>query len=276
MPFGRLAYRLAQEHVTKSLPRPTSQFARYLAQLRAHIDALQRHNHEIDGASYVEFGAGWDLFYPIGFACAGIKTQHVYDVTELATLRYINHVICQFRELDPPFLTRSYEPIAAMSELSHLGINYHAPGDAKHTGLDRSSIDIVSTTSTLEHIPAGELVAIMTEMKRICRPGALLSMLIDYEDHYSQRDGDVSPYHFLRFEDSEWQRYNPAIHFQNRLRHCDYIRLFRDTGFALVEVEENRPAQWEQLLATTSIAKRFEHYTLADLSITGARVLLRA
>lgn len=273
--MGRLAYRLAQEHVTKSLPRARSQFPRYLEQLKGHIDAFNRHDAKLAKAAYLEFGAGWDLFYPLGFACAGIPEMHLFDVTRLANTRYINDVITGFQAARPEFFVRNISPITSIDDLRPLGIFYHAPGDARKTGLGDASIDLVSTTSTLEHVPKNELIQILQELKRVCRPGALISMLIDYEDHFGQRASDAGPYNFLRFEAVEWTRYNPGIHHQNRLRHRDYIQMFEEAGLVPLEIEGMRHPDWERMLTAIPIAQCFSSYSLEELSITTGRFLLR-
>src|SRR3546814_13736974 len=58
MPMGRKAYSLAQQHITKSMPRPTGNFPRYLAQFDEHLRAFERNGAAVEGARYVEFGTG--------------------------------------------------------------------------------------------------------------------------------------------------------------------------------------------------------------------------
>src|SRR3546814_46884 len=157
-----------------------------------------------------------------------------------------------------------------------MGMDYCAPGDARATGLADDSIDLVSTTSVLEHIPARDIASIMREMRRICRPGALLSMIIDYEDHYGQRGGGTSVYNFLRFSETEWKRFNPDLHYQNRLRHSDHLRIFEDAGFEIVEVETAFPEDWEKILPVEDLAPEFMGYAIDDLKITRGRFLLRS
>src|SRR3546814_17378092 len=106
-----------------------------------------------------------------------------------------------------------------------------------------------------------------SEMRRICRPGALLSMIIDYEDQYDQRGGGTSVYNFLRFSETEWKRFNPDLHYQNRLRHSDHLRIFEDAGFAIVEVETAFTEDWEKIFPVEELAPEFMGFELYDLTI---------
>jgi hypothetical protein len=63
-------------------------------------------------------------------------------------------------------------------------------------------------------------------------------MRIDYEDHYGYTDPNVSPYQFLYYSERDWAKYSPPLHYQNRLRHSDYERIFASLAF---EVLEQRP-----------------------------------
>ena len=83
------------------------------------------------------------------------------------------------------------------------------------------------TTSVLEHIPPEQIARILREAHRILPPGgAIMSHVIDYSDHYAHSDARITPYHYLSFEEPTWRRFNPGIHYQNRLRHVDYRPLF--------------------------------------------------
>jgi SAM-dependent methyltransferase len=164
-------------------------------------------------------------------------------------------------------------PLAAY--LEQLGIDYRAPGDARQTGLETGSVDFVTSTSTLEHIPRADLAEILRECQRIVADDGALSFVVDYRDHYSYFDSRLSVYNYLQFDDRRWKRYNPGLQFQNRLRHPDYLALFADAGFVVQEVEPDpvSPSDLE-VLEALPIDDRFRGYPLADLAIPGARFVL--
>src|SRR5207253_3087992 len=81
-----------------------------------------------------------------------------------------------------------------------------------------------------EHVPEDDLAEIFRECHRLLRPAGAFSCRIDLQDHYSYFDRGLSRYNFLRFSDGAWRLVNSPLHFQNRLRAVDYLRLVRDAG----------------------------------------------
>ncbi len=276
IPFGHEAYSFSQRNLTKSLPRSFAGFDRYLAQFYKHMAAFERNGGKVQGATYFEFGVGWDLFYPLCFALAGTSKQFLFDLNRYAKPEYINHVLRGFENHRSDHFLKHFPGIESIGGLKGLGIDYRAPADASATGLPSNSIDLASTTSVLEHVPVSSIRNILIEMKRICKEGSLASMLVDYEDHYAQRLVGIGVYNFLQYSDAQWTKFNPGIHFQNRLRHSDYVSLFKDADFEIVEMSGDVPDDWEAQLARISLAPEFQAYDKADLKITRGHFVLRA
>ena len=46
---------------------------------------------------------------------------------------------------------------------------------------------------------------------------------------------NISLLNYLRFTNHQWKKYNHKFHYQNRLRHYEYINIFKNTGFTVVE-----------------------------------------
>jgi hypothetical protein len=137
------------------------------------------------------------------------------------------------------------------------------------------SIDMVVSTNTLEHIEPEDIAAIMRECRRLCSSRAVLSMRVDYSDHWSHTDRSISPWHFLRYDDAAWHRWNPAMHYQNRLRHSDYRGLFEDAGFTVLEEKATLPEGAEGAVRQIPLAPRFEGYDVTDLATTAGRFVLQ-
>lgn len=56
------------------------------------------------------------------------------------------------------------------------------------------SQDLIATTATLEHIPMSILKPILKECYRLCNKYSVVSMFIDYADHYSYADKNINAY----------------------------------------------------------------------------------
>jgi SAM-dependent methyltransferase len=170
-------------------------------------------------------------------------------------------------------------PVRSVAELApRLGIEYLAPRDARLTGLPDGSVDFVSSTDTCEHIPEDDLARIFAECHRLLRPGGAFSCRIDLADHYASFDRSLSRYNFLRFSDRAWSLVNSPLHFQNRLRAPDYLRLVREAGFELVVERPSGPsAEGLEELRGLSLARRFRNgYSPAELGVTVLSFVARA
>jgi 2-polyprenyl-3-methyl-5-hydroxy-6-metoxy-1,4-benzoquinol methylase len=151
------------------------------------------------------------------------------------------------------------------------GIDYRAPCDATHTGLQSGKIDRITSTNTLEHIPKSELKPVMDECHRLLSAGGVISLLIDYADHYAYFDSTISPYNYLQYSDRTWALFNSSLHYQNRLRHRDYLNLLGEAGFRILE--EQRFGTNPEAIQHLSIDRRFSTYTPEELAVSSALIL---
>jgi hypothetical protein len=116
----------------------------------------------------------------------------------------------------------------------------------------------------------------MIECRRLLRDDGLAAFVIDYRDQYSYSDSAIGPYNFLQFSDEEWARFNPPLHYQNRMRHSDYLRVFEQTGFEpVVEVGAHPDSAIAQSFDEIKPAARFAPYDVQDLEIVRGEFVLR-
>jgi hypothetical protein len=104
----------------------------------------------------------------------------------------------------------------------------------------------------------------------------VLSSWIDYKDHYSYFDRTIGPFNFLRYSERSWPRYSPTLHHQNRLRHSDFVRLFAEAGFVIVE-EETVDGGQDDLAVIDDLppAERFARYSRTDLAVRDGRFVAK-
>lgn len=195
---------------------------------------LHRENLACLGRPLVfEFGAGKNLAQNI-YLSDYTRGQFVVDIVNMLDIGQFNEAARKIAHLKRGW----FKPVHTPADIRELySITYKAPYDASHTEFDDDTFDACVTTHTLEHIPKESLLQIFTELKRIIRPGGLISAVIDYSDHYAHTDKTISRLNFLRFSDKEFSKYNHKVHYQNRLRHYDYEELFAELGFELLRHE---------------------------------------
>lgn len=243
---------------------------RSLANADRHAEALAA-GMDIQKDTLLEFGAGKDLLNNFLLFQKGFRKQVTVDVRANVRPYYLNNILEQ-------------EPLAGLgldrfnndfrSQLRCVGIDYWAPCDMRATAFPAGSIAAVMSTNTLEHVPLDDITKIMREILRVLRPGGLCSLVIDYSDHYSHTDCKIHEYNFLRYSGSAWRLMSPPNHYQNRLRHSDYVRIFQDAGFEVRIKEAFSPSDWRQKLTTIKPAREFAHLTREELSFTGGWFVL--
>ncbi|MGH2713340.1 MAG: class I SAM-dependent methyltransferase [Thermoleophilaceae bacterium] len=273
-----------QTRVTKGLPRDEDNFRLHVDKTLEHFAAFRRHGARAPGeAHFYEFGAGWDLITPIVLSVLGVGRQTIVDIRANLRPELVNGTVARlgrYRELlegaaggSPAWPKAGAVETAA--DLERFGIRYLAPCDARATGLEAASVDCISSTFTLEHIPARDIAAILDESRRLLRPGAVISSAIDMNDHYSFFDPSISSYNFLKFGDGVWRIVNSPIHFQNRLRLPDYEGMFSAAGFDILErkVEAVR-AEDRAAIERLALAPRFrDRYSTDELLVRGVTLV---
>lgn len=193
-----------------------------------HLSMLKKY-----GATDVifEFGAGKSLVQNL-FLSKEVRKQFVVDLNLMIDIDLVETARTL---LSTQVQLRSKKIIRSLIDLEEYGIEYRAPFDSAETGFTNESIDACISTNTLEHIRVDGIKEIFKELHRTLKSSGVVSAVIDYSDHYAYTDKSISLLNYLNFSDIEWGKYNHACHFQNRLRHYDYLKIFDDCGFKLVE-----------------------------------------
>jgi len=237
-------------------------------------------------ARFFEFGVGWDLRNAIALSAFGANRQIAIDRTPLASPPLMDDAIRRLRaapampaEARQRLDSNTAEFVAAASAAAKaavLGIEYRAPVDARSTNLPTGSIDGVISDAVLEHVPAADIPLILAECRRILRSGGIAIMNIDYGDHYSYYDPSINAYHFLRFDERHWRRYNSNLHYQNRLRHGWYKERFEQAGFEIVEMRPNEVSAADiSLLHEARLDAEFARLEPTDVAIRNATFVVR-
>ncbi|MFL5958760.1 MAG: class I SAM-dependent methyltransferase [Gaiellaceae bacterium] len=287
LPQGERLNYVFQRHVLHSFPVGDAAYRQKFRRAVAHLAAYEEHGPDVSAAeaTFFEFGAGWDLAIPIAYALLGVGHQVVIDIRPSARLELVNETVAAFDRLRPELgaearreLRELGGALASLAELEpRFGIRYLAPCDARGTGLPAGSVDFASSTDTCEHIPAADLAAIFAECRRLLRPGGAFSCRIDLQDHYAYFDRRLSRYNFLRFSERTWAIVNSPLHFQNRLRAPEYLRLVREAGLDLVVENPSGPSEEGRAeLAALPLAEHFRSYSLDELGVTVLSFVARA
>jgi SAM-dependent methyltransferase len=284
LPAGERVNYAFQRHVTRSLPSSEKilrrRFRRAIRHLQGYLDWGP--GRPLDEAVFYEFGSGWELTEPISSWCLGVERHILVDVRPNMRLDLVNLTLERINRLLPELEEEAgrtlrdpgAKPLTSPAELeSRFGIVYLAPCDARATGLATGSIDFVSSTSTLEHIPEEDLEAILRESRRLLRPDGIISCRVDLGDHFAYFDRSISRYNFLRYSARTWRLFNSSLMYQNRLRYPDYLNAFARAGFELLAVEKGKPRpenlrRVAELPVASDLRERYSREELAVKSLT--------
>ena len=196
--------------------------------------------------SLLEIGAGKSLEQNIYFSYIfnNQLKQTVIDINKMIDFNLFNDaslIISNLLNLKFKGKVTNQEEI-----LNKYNIQYLAPH--KVSDLSEKNFDICVSTTTLEHFSLQDLNNFLLDVKKILKEGGLISSIIDYSDHYSHTDKNINSLNFLKFDESDWVKYNNSYLYQNRLRHQDYRKLFNDFNYEIkIEHKGNSAEKFQNI-----------------------------
>jgi len=291
IPRGDVFHFFLQKHFTRSLPISDDVFFDKVRIGLKHLSSFQnvRGDLPLEELSALEFGAGWELVGPFLNAALGMRHQTIVDIKTLVRIELLRDTLSKMkrhreeiehlanRKFTQEFLEYLKSSPKDLASLSTIGIRYVVPVDLRNAPFDSSSFDLILNSSTLEHIPRESIVQILNGCHRILRPDGILSCVIDLTDHYAHSDPTLTYYNFLKYSEADWQWYNSALQYQNRLRARDYLEMFRSAGFTVVARDQYIGRENEAaMLVSLPLAQEFRNrYSREELEITRLDAILQ-
>ena len=154
----------------------------------------------------------------------------------LHSLRTQRQMILDGLNPDPKVLDdalRKRPGFSMEDRLKEMRLVYMAPCDCRKLNLSAASLDVVTSTSCLEHIPPDVIQEIFHESYRLLKPEGVACHLVDHSDHWEHDDKSLSRVNFLKYPDSlfRWTYVFNSLNYQNRLRHPEYIEMLQQGRF---------------------------------------------
>lgn len=267
----------------------------WLAPARQVCTLLQEQGVLPAGKTFFEIGTGWVPLMPMAYWLMGAERTITIDLNPYLRTALIRECLASIARRESEVrglfgdLLRE-ERFAALLALDAGGkfardafldlcrIDYRSGVDAARTGLADHSVDVHCSYTVLEHIPPAGLSSVLEEGNRITRDNGLFVHRIDYTDHFSHTDPGISPIHFLRFSDEQWQRLaGNRFMYMNRLRHDDFLELFRQAGHEILHIEAHVDEALAERLARGEIELhgQFRSKPATTLATVGAWVVSR-
>ena len=284
LPHGSDVHYLLQRHAggLKDFDR---ELAMKLDDFRLMAGHLRSVGVPIGGSRFLEVGSGWYATLPLCLYLAGATSVDTLDLERhmrpelvLACATRLGpriHLIAEAGQRDAQEVHDLQREMvfelkrgASLEDATRGVVRYRAPADACATGRADGSLDVVYSNSVLEHVPGPTIERCFDEARRILRPNGVMFHSANCGDHYAYVDRAITQLNYLRYSDREWERWNNAFLYQNRLRAEDFTRMARAAGF-IIEVDTSRPHPRRIAeLAEIDVHPSFSRYSRDQLAIT--------
>ncbi len=278
LPWRHRVNYLFQKYVTRGVRLSDEYFEDRCGHFQQHLTFYRKYKGSPADIRVLELGAGWYPVVPVGFFLAGAGQIYTVDISPLSDKTKVIATVERYlrQGFDPAFQRKD-----RWTELEHLGkrireltweeilaalrITYLVE-DARKLPLETAGFDLITSNNTFEHIPGVILQAILTEFRRVIRPGGLMSHFIDMSDHFAHLDPSITIYNFLRFTPRQWRLIDNNIQPLNRIRLTGYRQMYRESGLPITE-ERNRPGNLE-LLASVPLAAPFADLPAEEVAVS--------
>jgi SAM-dependent methyltransferase len=208
----------------------------------------ERAGRPIAGGHVLEVGSGRVPLMPIAFWLMGAESVTTVDLNPYLKPELAQAAATALVERGPDEVDRlvggrlDRDRFATLTPATVMEVfDYRAPADATDLGpyLDAvPHVDVHVSNTTLEHIGRPVLVDILAEAGRRLSSGGVVAHLVDYTDHFSHGQPELSRLHFLQFSERRWGWIaGNRFAYTNRLRHDDMLAVFADAGLSVVEAE---------------------------------------
>lgn len=252
---------------------------------RLMVDHLRDAGTAIAGSRLFEIGTGWYPTFPFACFLGGARQVITVDLnrhikTELVRecadklgrhadliAQACNAPVAQVRARQQQLVARlaSTDDISAVTDGV---VRYHAPADATRTNLPAQQLDCVFSNSVLEHVTPDAVDGIFREALRILAPGGIMFHSVNCGDHYAYVDRRINQLNYLKYSDRQWQRWDNAFLYQNRMRAYEFVDRATSAGFDIVlNTECPREARLAQL-AAMRVHPQFAHIPAERLCVT--------
>jgi SAM-dependent methyltransferase len=218
-----------QKKITK---RAFSSIGVMLYAYKLHFNSLKKYKSK----KILEFGAGKSLEQNIYLSIKFNNriNQTVIDIDKMIDFNLLNFAKNQLQKKIK--LSPKLKDIKNLKDLQNfLNIKYYAPINIIDLN-EKKKFDAIISTNVIEHISKKHFEIILEKFRKIVKKYGILSFVIDYSDHYSHTDKNISSTNFLKYSELEFKKYNTPLLFQNRLRHYDYIDIFKNKKFKILKI----------------------------------------
>lgn len=255
------------------------------------IQMLRSANLDPAGKDCLEIGTGWAPVIPILLSLAGSRSVTLVDTQKLMgessflqtceELKKHATLISRRLGISRDILANHLNLLSELNfnqALDHLNCRYLAPHNLIGNPLMNNNFDLIVSRAVFEHISPKQLIKLTDIFFDLLKKGGGMCHIIDNSDHWEHNDKQINRIHFLKYSKKIFtvlSAMNP-LDYQNRLRHSQYISLFKRSGFTIV-IDESVPDEntMKCLDENFKIHKDFKVFSKEDIAVLTSFILAK-
>ena len=284
-PLMRGLYRKVGNELGDRRRRTGTMPSYYVERVKRILRLTSQHDIVQDGDRILELGTGWLHWEAVTLRLFFDIEAVLFDVWDNRQLGGLKNYLRQLGPmlgdglgLTPAQLSRAHGIIADVVKVQSfdelyklLGFRYVVESSGSLKQFGDGSFQLVVSGGVLEHVKREALPELVSEMRRILKPGGWALHSIDTSDHLSHYDSRVSKKKYLSFSDLTWKRlFENDVQYINRLQRGDWLRLFGSGGLELFDEDSRRVD-----VSGLRLARQYSQMEAHDLECTVLRVALK-
>jgi hypothetical protein len=225
----KIVFHFIQKHITKRSKVNIKQINKIWVY---HSESIEKNNIK----NILEIGAGKSLEQNIyiSYRFNNSIAQTAIDINKMLDFELVNQASEQIAKILKQEKKRFVKSLKDLKDIYN--IDYFAPCDLKKIKNKNREFDMSISTTALEHFTITDLHEYLDDLNIILKKGGFVSAGIDYSDHYSHTDRNISNLNYLSYSKQEWEKYNNTYLYQNRLRHQNYKEIFESDSYKIKDI----------------------------------------
>lgn len=288
LPYKHRINFLFQKYITKGVRLSDDYFLDKLIHFKHHQGFAKQYLGTLHQKQVFELGTGWYPVIPIAFFLNNVAEVKTVDIAGLLSkqgliqtlekflsyhqagelAKVLDYDTSKIQLLEQVLVQAPNLDLSAI--LAALQVDYTV-GDAAEIELPASSIDLLVSNNTFEHVYPNDLKRLLSKFKQLVKSNGLMVHFIDMSDHFAHLDQSITIYNFLQFSEKQWQNIDNTIQPQNRWRINQYRDLYQELEIPITD-EEVRPGN-SKALSSVSLAPFFKQMPTKDVMISHAYVV---
>lgn len=289
MPYKESVNYFFQKNVTKGVNLSDEYFEFKIGHAKDHINYFKTYGETGVEKKIIELGSGWYPVIPIMMYLSNTGSVISLDIQSWMNKEHQVTAINKFIQWQKAGKLKAYlkkidskkwdllldisknESQYSFDQINKtIGLTLMLQ-DARNLNLEDSSIDLISSNNTFEHIYPEILSGILKEFKRVIKPNGVMSHFIDMSDHFAHFDKSITIYNFLRYSNKKWKMIDNSIQPQNRMRFKDYLEMYKYLSIPVTK-EEIRKGNIDEV-SSLKIHKEYSNYKPSELAISHGYII---